>query len=71
MPEFMDPDFAKTRAKRSFSVMENECFGLVFAKTGSINSGTSVYLLQNLGYFSRAVPFFLCFFFDAGIKVKS
>jgi hypothetical protein len=40
VPEFIDPDFAKTCPKRSFSVTENERFGLVFAKTGSINSGT-------------------------------
>ncbi len=42
MPEFIDPVFGKTRPKRSFSVMQNEHFGLVFAKTGSINSGTVV-----------------------------
>ncbi len=33
------PSFAKTNPKRSFSVIENERFGLVFAKTGSIISG--------------------------------
>ncbi len=32
VPEFINPVFAKT--------MKNERFGLVFAKTGSINSGT-------------------------------
>jgi hypothetical protein len=37
VPEFIDPVFAKTSSKRSFSVIENE---LVFTKTGSINSGT-------------------------------
>ncbi len=42
VPEFIDPDFAKASPKRSFSVIENERFGLVFAKTGSINSGTGV-----------------------------
>ena len=31
---------AKTSPKRSFSVIENESFGLVFAKTGSRNSDT-------------------------------
>ncbi len=36
VPEFIDPVLAKTRPKRSFSVIEND----VFAKTGSINSGT-------------------------------
>ncbi len=39
-PEFVDPVFTKTRPKRSFSMTENEQFGLVFAQTGSINSGT-------------------------------
>ncbi len=36
VPEFIDPVFAKTSPKCSFSVIENERFGLVFAKTGSI-----------------------------------
>jgi hypothetical protein len=40
VPEFIDPVFAKTSPKRWFSVIENERFGLVFAKTGSIISGT-------------------------------
>ncbi len=43
MPEFIDPVFEKTSPKRSFSIIENERFGLVFAKTGSINSGKDVY----------------------------
>jgi hypothetical protein len=38
--EFIDPAFTKTSAKRSVSVIENERFGIVFARTGSINSGT-------------------------------
>ncbi len=42
MPEFIDPFFAKTSPKRLFSISENERFGLVFAKTGSVNSGTGV-----------------------------
>ena len=42
VPEFIDPVFAKTSPKRSFSVIEYERFGLVFAKSGSINSGTVV-----------------------------
>ncbi len=37
VPEFIDPVFAKTTPKRSFSVIENERFGLVFAKTGARN----------------------------------
>ncbi len=40
--EFIDPVFAKTIPKRSFSVIQNERFGLVFTKTGSINSGTEL-----------------------------
>ncbi len=40
MPEFIDQVFAKTSPKRSFLLIENERFGLVFAKTGSINSGS-------------------------------
>jgi hypothetical protein len=43
VPAFIDPVFAKTRPKRSFSVMENERFEIVFAKTGSINSGTGMF----------------------------
>ncbi len=42
VPEFTDPVFAKTSPKRSFSIIENERFGLVFAKTGSMNSGTGL-----------------------------
>ncbi len=37
VPEFLDPVVAKTSPKRSFSIIENERFGLVFATTGSIN----------------------------------
>ncbi len=40
VPEFINPVFTKTSRKRSFSMTEDERFGLVFAKTGSINSGT-------------------------------
>jgi hypothetical protein len=41
VPEIIDPVFAKTSPKCSFCMTENERFGLVFAKTGSINSGTA------------------------------
>jgi hypothetical protein len=44
MPEFIDPVFTKASQKRSFSVIQNERFGLVFAKTGSIISGTGNYM---------------------------
>jgi hypothetical protein len=42
VPEIIDPVFAKTSPERSFCMTENEHFGLVFVKTGSINSGTEV-----------------------------
>jgi hypothetical protein len=48
MPEFIDPVFTKTSPKRSFSVIQNERFWLVFAKTGTIISGTSQGLAKNL-----------------------
>ncbi len=44
MPEFIDPVFAKTSQHARFLLSENERFGLVFVKTGSINSGTSLYI---------------------------
>jgi hypothetical protein len=40
VPECIDPVFAKGSLKRSFSMTENERYGLVFAKTMSINLGT-------------------------------
>jgi hypothetical protein len=42
VPEFIDPVFAKTHPKRSFSIIEHERLRLLFAKTGSINSGTDM-----------------------------
>jgi hypothetical protein len=42
VPEIIDPVFTKTSPKRSFCITENERFGLVFTKTGSVNSGTEV-----------------------------
>jgi hypothetical protein len=42
VPEFIDPVFAKTSSKRSFSVIENERVGACFRKTRSINSGTGL-----------------------------
>ncbi len=44
MPEIIDPVFAKTSQNARFLLSENERFGLVFVKTGSINSGTAVCL---------------------------
>jgi hypothetical protein len=46
VPEFIDPVFAKISPKRSFLVIENERFGHVFAKTGSVNSGTDAELIS-------------------------
>ncbi len=42
MPEIIDPVFAKTSQNARFLLSENERFGLVFVKTGSINSGTGL-----------------------------
>ncbi len=42
VPEIIDPVFAKTSQNARFLLSENERFGLVFVKTGSINSGTDV-----------------------------
>jgi hypothetical protein len=42
VPEFIDPVFRIANRKRSFSIIENDRFGHVFAKTGSINSGTGL-----------------------------
>jgi hypothetical protein len=43
VPEIIDPVFAKTSQNARFLLSENERFGLVFVKTGSINSGTGRY----------------------------
>jgi hypothetical protein len=43
VPEFIDPVFTKTSPKLSFSLNRKRAFWLVFAKTGSIISGTGVY----------------------------
>jgi hypothetical protein len=50
VPEFIDPVFAKTSRKRSVLVIENERFGLVFTKTGSINSGTDFACFEHKTY---------------------
>ncbi len=39
VPEIIDPVFAKTSQNARFLLSENGRFGLVFVKTGSINSG--------------------------------
>jgi hypothetical protein len=40
--EIIDPVFAKTSQNVRFLLSENDRFGLVFVKTGSINSGTAL-----------------------------
>jgi hypothetical protein len=40
VPEIIDLVFAKTSQNTRLLLSENERFGLVFVKTGSINSGT-------------------------------
>jgi hypothetical protein len=50
VPEIIDPVFAKTSPKRSFSMTEYERFGLVFTKTRVYKFGQCQYL------FSRHVP---------------
>jgi hypothetical protein len=62
VPEFIDPVFAKTRPKRSFSMTENERFGLVLAKTGSINSGTG--LIERFGGMLPLFLFILSFYYN-------
>ncbi len=47
MPEIIDPVFAKTSQNARFLLSENERFGLVFVKTGSINSGTGIIETNN------------------------
>jgi hypothetical protein len=49
VPEIIDPVFTKTSPKRSFNMTENERFGLVFTKTGSVNSGTGIKYEASIG----------------------
>jgi hypothetical protein len=44
VPEIIDPVFAKTSQNARFLLSENEHFGLVFVKTGSINFGTGWFI---------------------------
>jgi hypothetical protein len=56
VPEIIDPVFTKTSQNARFLLSENERFGLVFVKTGSINSGTGklrnsrCYIFKDLAY---------------------
>ena len=51
VPEIIDPVFTKTSQNARFLLSENERFGLVFVKTGSINSGTVI--LSVLSVYTR------------------
>jgi hypothetical protein len=51
VPEIIDPVFAKTSQNARFLLSENERFGLVFVKTGSINSGIGV--CHNIPHFQN------------------
>ncbi len=64
VPEIIDPVFAKTSQNARFLLSENERFGLVFVKTGSINSGTVVFQLSCVhwcksfaGIYNRIISF--------------
>jgi hypothetical protein len=46
VPEIIDLVFAKTSQNARFLLSENERFGLVFVKTGSINSGTGNFVTK-------------------------
>jgi hypothetical protein len=51
VPEIIEPVFTKTSQYARFLLSENERFGLVFVKTGSINSGNgqfTCYMKSNL-----------------------
>ncbi len=57
-PNLQTRVFVKTSPKHSYSVIENERFGLVFAKTGSINSGIghlTMALTLNMVYFEFTI----------------
>jgi hypothetical protein len=52
VPEIIDPVFTKTSQNARILLSENERFGLVFVKTGSINSGTVVLIVDNIFIYS-------------------
>jgi hypothetical protein len=74
VPEFIDPVFTKTSPKRSFSLNRKRAFWLVFAKTGSIISGTAeidkfivLMILDNLGSLKVSLRYLLII---ASITIK-
>ncbi len=56
VPEIIDPVFAKTSQNARFLLSENERFGLVFVKTGSINSGTGMACFTYNSVFALSGP---------------
>ncbi len=61
VPEIIDPVFAKTSQNARFLLSENERFGLVFVKTGSINSGTGmITLLSGMNFMLSSMIIMLC-----------
>jgi hypothetical protein len=54
VPEIIDPVFTKTNQNARFLLSENERFGLVFVKTGSINSGTGVAKRRRLSWLTNS-----------------
>ncbi len=57
VPEIIDPVFAKTSQNARFLLSENERFGLVFVKTGSINSGTDPDPIKKRGQVNKDTNF--------------
>ncbi len=68
-PNFLNRFFVKASPKRSYSVIENERFGLVFVKTGSINSGTRV--IQSIGTYLPYMSLFFCLVLALGILLAT
>ncbi len=59
VPKIIDLVFTKTSQNARFLLSENERFGLVFVKTGSINSGNGHYV-RNLSVTPIQGTLFLC-----------
>ncbi len=78
VPEFIDPVFAKTSQNARFLLSENERFGLVFVKTGSLNSGTGLidsgsgsrfFVTKNSDYLDK--KYAVCLFLGLNERLKS
>jgi hypothetical protein len=64
VPEFIDPVFTKTSPKGSFSLNRKRAFWLVSAKTGSIISGTVLYMFCYCCYVLMLLHSFTLLFFS-------